>query len=195
MKKTLGFDVIIIGEPASGKDTQAKLLRKMFAFKLVKSGDYLRNLARHQTQLGIAVRNALSRGLPAPTRAVKEFLKSNVRSAPTNSDLLFVGNPRLKPEAEFLRNLLVSNKRDFLVIYITLPAKEIWKRSEQRMRGVEDAKYVSTRIRWTKLQVGKTRKYFEKLKKLRLVNGNQTIKAVNKDIIKVTNDYKRSKAN
>ena len=40
MKKRLGFDLILLGAPAAGKDTQAILLERKFAFKPVESGKY-----------------------------------------------------------------------------------------------------------------------------------------------------------
>lgn len=191
-KIRLGFDLILLGAPASGKDTQARLLEKKFVLRAVESGQYLRGLTRNKTKLGAAVRKRLQKGLPAPVEVIKEFLTANVRLAPKNGNLMFVGNPRLKPEAEFLKNLLVANNRDFFVIYLKLDTKDIWKRSEARMRDTGDSKYVSERIKWHRAQVGKTVKYFEKIKKLKFIEGNQTIKKVNLDILKAINDYKKS---
>lgn len=192
MKKRLGFDLIILGAPASGKDTQARLLEHKFALKAVESGSYLRGLQRNKTALGTQVSKNLSKGLPAPVKIIKEFLTANVRLAPKDRNLMFVGNPRLKPEAEFLKNLLDKNKRDFYVVYISLPVSEIWKRSAHRHRGLDDSKYVQTRINWTRTQVSRTINYFKRINKLKVINGNQTKVAVNKDILKAINDYKKS---
>lgn len=190
-KKKLGFDLILLGAPASGKDTQARLLEKKFAFQSVESGRYLRALERNRTKLGLLVRQRLSKGLPAPVAIIKEFLKANVRLAPKDRNLLFIGNPRLLPEAKFLKTTLEAAGRDFLVIYLKLSIPEIWERSAHRMRNIDDTKYVKERIAWHKTQVGKTVKYFERLGKLRFINGNQTIIQVDKGILKAINDYKK----
>src|SRR6185436_12260323 len=119
MKKKLGFDLIILGDPASGKDTQAKLLERKFLLKPVESGKYLRGLEKHKTVLGQQVRQAIEKGAPVPVKVIKEFLAANLRLAPKDKNLIFVGTPRLKPEAEFLSKLLSQTDRDFFVIYMT----------------------------------------------------------------------------
>jgi adenylate kinase len=193
MKKRLGFDLIILGDPASGKDTQARLLERKFVLKSVESGQYLRGLQKNKTALGAEIRKILEKGSPAPVKVIKEFLTANVRLAPANKDLMFVGNPRLKPEAEFLVKLLTQSKRDFFVLYITLDVSEIWKRSQARKRDDSDLHRVRERIAWHKRQVSKTIKFFESEHKLTRINGNRTIKLVNSDIIKAINAYKKSR--
>ena len=190
MKKRLGFDLVILGAPASGKDTQAILLEKKFVLKPVESGKYLRGLAKHKTKIAEELRRRFAKGLPAPSKLIEEFLLANFRRA-GKSDLVFVGNPRLLSEAKFLEKLLDSHSRDFYVIFITLPDAEVWKRSAKRMRDGQDLHHVRARIAWHKAQVGKTVRYFKKQKKLTLINGNQTIKQVNKDILEALNDYSK----
>jgi len=193
MKTSLGFDLILLGDPASGKDTQAKLLERKFLLKPVESGDYLRGLMRNQTKLGSEVRAKLLKGLPAPSHVIREFLEANVRLAPKKGNLVFVGNPRLKPEAEYLSSLLSSHQRDFLVIFLKVSDAEVWKRSAKRLRNADDSRYVRTRIAWTKSRVAKTVDYFKKIKKIRIINGTPTIKEVNKEILKAILEYKKSK--
>jgi adenylate kinase len=195
MKKRLGFDLILLGAPAAGKDTQAALLEKKYLLKSIESGKYLRGLQKNKTKTGDQVRITLSKGQPGPTRIIKEFIKANIRLAPKDKNLIFIGNPRLKPEAQFINDLFKQANRDYLVLYINLPVKEIWSRSEKRMRNTDDTKYVQTRINWHKKQVSKTVRYFQGIKKLKFIDGNKTIKLVNKDILKAINDYKRSRTN
>ncbi|HEX5429634.1 MAG TPA: nucleoside monophosphate kinase [Patescibacteria group bacterium] len=191
MKPRLGFDIILLGAPASGKDTQARLLERKFSLRAVESGNYLRSLAKNKTKVGQKLRRALEKGLPAPTELVNEFLTSTLDFAPKNADLMFVGNPRLKPEAEFLVKELGKRQRDFIVLYITLPAGEIWKRSERRMRDDSDIHHIAERISWYRKRVNLTAKYFQKLGKLQKINGAQTISAVSREIMKVIYDYKK----
>ena len=53
-------------------------------------------------------------------------------------------------------------------------------------------KLIVTRIKWHKDQVGKTVKYFKSLKKLKTINGNQSISKVTKDILKAIEGYKNT---
>jgi adenylate kinase family enzyme len=51
-------------------------------------------------------------------------------------------------------------------------------------------KIIGVRIAWHKDQVGKTVKYFKGLNKLKVINGNQPIPKVTKDILKEIEKYK-----
>jgi adenylate kinase len=190
----LGFDLILLGAPTAGKDTQAGLLMKKFKLKPVESGKHWRMMAAKKSTTGELLRRTFSRGNPAPVRLMKRFINDNVRKAPKNGDLIFIGNPRLKPEAQLLVKLLKSNERDFFVIEIDLPEEEIRRRSIRRMRDDQDWKYVDNRVKMHRLQVTKTLNYFKKLNKLRVVDGNRSIQAVAAEIGKLLNDHQRQQA-
>ena len=194
--KKLGFDLVLLGAPASGKDTQARLLQNHFAFKPVESGEWFRRMMKTNSALARLIKKTVGQAKPAPVSLMKAFLTQELKKAPKNKDLLFVGNPKLKPEAQFLVKNLKSQRRDFLAIYIKLPPAEIFKRSFFRKRH-DDLKKVliDRRIAWHTKQVGKTVKYFAKLDKLKVINGNQSILKVSVDIHKAINDYTRSQRN
>lgn len=191
----LGFDLIILGAPASGKDTQASLLIKRFGLKPVESGKFLRNAVLKHDIISKALKNNFSKGLPGPVKVIKAFIQKELRHAPKDNDLIFIGNPRLKPEAQMLKKLLMEKKRDFFVVYIQLPDYEIKKRAQARMRDDQDTHYIDNRIKFHKVQVSKTAKYFQSLNKLKFVSGKQPVNKVYADIIKIINDYQRSRGN
>jgi adenylate kinase len=187
----LGFDLIVLGAPASGKDTQAEILMKKYRLRPVESGKYWRKMAAENSPTGEHLRRTFSKGNPAPVKLMKQFLMRIMSATPKNQDLLFIGNPRLKPEAQLLLKLLKSKGRDFFVIGISLPAAEIRRRSLKRMRDDQDWKYVDNRVKMHRLQVLKTLKYFGKLNKLKVVNGNHPIPEVAKEIRNIIDDYQR----
>src|SRR5687768_10792941 len=102
--KKLGFDLILLGDSTSGKDTQALLLAKKYNVLLAQSGEYLRKLRSYKYRHGVA----------APSNVIIPFLKHYLKRG-SNKDLIFVGAARLKPEAEFLVKELRKKKRDFFV--------------------------------------------------------------------------------
>lgn len=191
----LGFDLILLGAPAAGKDTQADILMKRFKFKPVESGKYWRRMMARQDAIGALLRRTSGQGGMTPVRLMKQFISAQLKSVPKNGDLLFIGNPRLKPEAQLLTKLLKAKGRDYLAISIDLPIAQIRARSLKRMRDEQDWKYVDNRIKMYRLQVRKTLEYFKSQNKLRIVNGHQPIRAVSRDILKFINDYQRSQAN
>lgn len=192
----LGFDLILLGAPAAGKDTQADILLKKFSSaKAVRSGAYWRRKSKQQNAEGELLRRTVGRGFAAPVKLMRQFIEAQMKSVKPAQDLVFIGNPRLVPEARLLNNLLNKQGRDYLVIVITLPDKLVRARSNARDRDEQDKKFVGNRIKMYKVQVGKTIKYFKTLGRLKIVDGNQTVAQVHRDIITLINDYKRSKRN
>jgi len=129
---------------------------------------------------------------------MQKFLIREINNKPKNKNLLFLGG-RLKPEAQLIKKLLSARKEDFLAFYINLPDKEVYKRSLARSRGnmkavykvLDTEKIIAKRIDYHKKQVSKTVKYFQSLKKLKIINGNQPIPKVTKDILKAIEEYKK----
>lgn len=184
-KKKLGFDLILLGDPTSGKDTQAKFLMRKFALKPVESGKQWRLMVKKNDFRGRWLKRTFGKGYPTPVAIVKWFLNMKVKAASKHQDLIFIGNPRLKPEAQFLVKLLNQRYRDFFVLYLKLPENEIYLRAKNRMIQEDTQANTRRRIVWTKKQVSKTVKYFQKMGKLKFINGNQSIQKVHRDIIKV----------
>ncbi|MEJ0021328.1 MAG: nucleoside monophosphate kinase [Candidatus Doudnabacteria bacterium] len=190
----LGFDLIILGSPVSGKDTQADLLASYYEFKLVKSGEYLRKLRENPRYKKIFLQT-YDRGLPVPSKIIDEYIKRSVERAPRSKNLLFVGTPRLKSEAVLLKKILDRKHRDFFAIYLRLPDALVKKRSFHRDREKKDLdmQYIRSRISYHKKQVMETIRYFQKFHKVKFINGNQTIVKVALDVKKAIDDYSRSK--
>lgn len=199
--KKLGFNVVLLGMIASGKETQANILKNKYSLRFVESGVYTRKLLKEKSKNGEWARRTAGKGGPLPTVLLQKFLRKQIGDKPKNKDLLFLGTPRLKPEAQLLKKILTERKEDFLVLYITLPDGEIYKRSLKRRVGnmrkiykvFDTKKVIKVRIKWHKDQVGKTVKYFQNLKKLKKINGNQPILKVTKDILKAIERYKKNR--
>lgn len=195
-KSRLGFDLVLLGAPAAGKDTQADLLLKKYASaRPVRSGVYWRRMAKQNNAQGELLRRTVGRGYAAPVKLMREFIERQLKLTKSSHDLIFVGNPRLVPEAKLLNKLLNQKNRDYLVLVITLPDYQVKKRSYARNRDEQDKKYVDNRIKMYKTQVGKTLQYFKSQGKLKTINGDQSITQVNRSIVKQINDYQRSKRN
>lgn len=197
----LGFNIVLLGDTASGKETQANILKKKYLLKFVESGVYSRNLLKEKSKNGDRARRTVAKGLPLPTITLQRFLIKEIKNKPKNKDLLFLGTPRLKPEAQLVKKILNEKSHDFIALYITLPNKEVYKRSLLRGKSnikeiykvLDTEKIIKARIKYYKNQVSKTKKYFRSMKKLKTINGNQSIPKVTKDILKIIEEYKNTK--
>lgn len=198
MKEKLGFNLAIMGMIASGKDTQVNLLKKKYDLKPVETGLFTRNLLKEKTKEGDIARSFAGRGKPLPVFLMKNFLRGQIDNK-KNKDLIFVGGPRLKPEAQLVKKLLTDKKEKIYVIYLRLSDKEVYKRSLGRKNSnikkvykvLDDPNIIKERIKWHKEQVGKTVNYFKSLGVLKEINGKQTIEEVNNDIEKALIYFKK----
>ena len=153
--KKLGFNIVLLGMITSGKETQANILKTIYAIKFVETGVYSRNLLKEKSLDGEWARRTTGKGLPLPVVLLKKFLVKEINNKPKNKDLLFLGGPRLKPEAQLLKKMLKEQKQDFLVFYVDLPDKEIYIRSKRRRESnvkevykvLDDEKIIKARIK------------------------------------------------
>ncbi len=191
--KKLGFDLILLGDPAAGKDTQAAILRKQYKLTPVETGKYWRSLGKKKN-LGRLLRQRQNLSLPTPVKIINAYIAASVKKAKKNQDFIFIGAARLKPEAQHLVKLLKQSKRDFFVLYIKIPKSEIIVRSFKRGQRAEDRdrRLINNRLKYFKNQVSKTVNYYKQMKKLKFISGNQSIPAVSKDIQKAIHDYQNS---
>jgi adenylate kinase family enzyme len=149
----------------------------------VQSGAYWRRLQKAKTKEGAWLRRTTAKGKPAPVSLMKKFITRSVEECPKGKSAIFVGNPRLKPEAQLLLKLLTKRNENVRAFYITLPKKEIYRRSLLRIRNADDAKHIQERVSWHKNQVSKTVSYLKTKKILKTINGNQSVKAVTQDLL------------
>lgn len=191
-KQRLGFNLALMGMIASGKETQTEILKKKYSLQPVETGVYMRNLLKEKSKNGEWTRRTAGKGLPLPTVLMQKFLISQINKKPKNKDLIFIGGPRLKPEAQLTKKILNQKGQNIFVIFITLTDKEVYKRSLKRRTGNMKAIYkvldtkelIKKRIAWHKDQVYKTVDYFDTLGLLKKINGNQSVEKVSKDIEK-----------
>ena len=188
-----------MGMIASGKETQTKLLQEKYSFQTIETGVYTRNLLKEKGINGDWARRTAGKGGPLPVVLMKKFISSQINKKSKNKDLLFIGGPRLKPEAQLTKRILIEKKQDLFVLYITLSDKEVYKRSLKRKTSkvkniyklFDTKKIIRKRIKWHKDQVSKTVKYFQSLGKLKKIKGNQPVKKVQADIEKALLVYKK----
>lgn len=199
-KERLGFNIAIMGVWTSGKDTQANLLKEKYNLQPVGTGLYSRNLLKEKSKDGDLARKTVGKGGALPVVLMKKFLINQIKNKPKNKDLIFIGGPRLKPEAQLVKKLLKENNQNIFVIYLTLPEREVHKRSMKRMadknikeiyKVLDENNILKQRIKVHNNQVSKTIKYFDGLKVLKKVNGNQPIEKVYEDIEKAIKYFKK----
>lgn len=123
-------NIIFIAPPAAGKGTQSNLLKDIYGYIHISTGDMLREIVSSNTELGEVVKNIIDKGNLVSDDLIFELLKnklSNIEGKPFILD----GFPRTLNQALFLdNNLKIEN---YIVIYLELSKDDAVKRINGRL--------------------------------------------------------------
>ena len=134
MGTKIPFNLILLGDIASGKATQAvRLVRKyrMYDFDMgaiLRTPKY-KKLGRYE-EIG-------GKGKLTPTEVVRKIFREIIPKIKPSQGILFNGTPKMIGESKLVRRLLEKNGRGehTIFIYISIPEKEIFARAALRREG------------------------------------------------------------
>ena len=120
------MNIILIGPPASGKGTQAKLLKEKFGFIHLSTGDMLREISSKQTPLSNEIKSLIDNGHFVSDELIIEVVKTKLDEIKSQSNfgILFDGFPRTVFQAKALEEM---TKVDY-IIEIAVSRQEIVRR-------------------------------------------------------------------
>lgn len=127
------MNILLVGPIASGKGTQAEKLVEGFNLAHLEMGALFRSISEEETPLGTKVREFLDKGKLVTDEIVVEVVNNYLQSIGRLDGILFDGFPRVVSQAEYFEKFMQKKglKLD-LVIYLTLPREEIFKRLANR---------------------------------------------------------------
>ena len=100
--------LVLVGPPASGKGTQAAILRERFGVPQISTGDMLRAARRAGTTLGREAEGFMSAGQLVPDSVVIGLVEERLAQPDAQKGFILDGFPRTVPQAEALKALLVK---------------------------------------------------------------------------------------
>jgi adenylate kinase len=125
--------VVLLGPPASGKGTQAAMLREALNLPHVASGDLFRENLKNETELGKKARVYMDRGELVPDDVTIGMVMDRLRRPDCAGGALLDGFPRTIAQAEALeRALAEKGQRISLVPNITVPDEVLVERVSGR---------------------------------------------------------------
>ncbi|RYD66299.1 MAG: adenylate kinase [Verrucomicrobiaceae bacterium] len=107
--------IILLGPPASGKGTQAKILVERYGVPSISTGDLLRAEVAAETEIGLAIAEAMARGDLIDDETVSRLLEARLDQPDAEGGFLLDGYPRTVPQAIRLNHLL--GKRGWKIDY------------------------------------------------------------------------------
>ncbi|MGA2903532.1 MAG: adenylate kinase [Candidatus Korobacteraceae bacterium] len=94
--------IILLGPPAAGKGTQAKLIAETFGIPQISTGDILRGNVARKTELGMKAKAIMERGDLVPDELVCDMVADRLQQADCVCGFILDGFPRTVPQAEWL---------------------------------------------------------------------------------------------
>jgi adenylate kinase len=209
-KKTL--NIFLLGPSGSGKGTQARLLIEDLKLFHINTGGDLREIAEQKTPLGVKVKKIIEGGYLAPSWLTFYSWFRKVAELPQTKGVIFEGAPRKINEAKLMDEVFSFLGKDKSVfIYLKVNLKEAQKRILNRRlcskchtevsliltpkithcpkcggklekRTDDNPAAIVKRFSFFKKNVVPVINYYKKQKRLMVINGDQPIQKVYKDI-------------
>ena len=139
--------IILLGPPASGKGTQAKVLCDKWRIPQISTGDMLREAKAAGTKLGLEAASYMSKGALVPDSVVIGLVGERLGMPDAQAGFLLDGFPRTVPQAEALDLLLRDKKIELsAVVQIDVPRgllveRACLRRTDRRTGQIYHLKY------------------------------------------------------
>ncbi|MCM2339047.1 MAG: nucleoside monophosphate kinase [Burkholderiales bacterium] len=188
---------VFFGQVGSGKGTQVELLAKVLKERDGKevvqtsTGNEYRKLIEGGTYVGSLVKDSITRGELQPNFLTNAIF-TNILNASLTPDkhLIADGYPRTIVQAETFEEMISFFKReDVNIIYIEVGKEEAVKRMKLRNRHDDTEEGIAKRFNEYINNVVPAMNYFKDKEnyKIYIINGEQTVEEVHKDIVKALN--------
>ena len=203
--------LILLGAPGAGKGTQAELIARKLNIPTISTGNILREAIRNGTPTGLRAKALMDEGKLVPDDVILGIVGERVAREDCANGYILDGVPRTIPQAEALEEMgirmdcVVSIEIDDSVIVERMSGRRVCgtcgasyhiTANPPKVEGVCDAcgseliirkddlpETVQNRLKVYHEQTEALKGFYEKLGKLKLVEGNQPIEDANRDIM------------
>ncbi len=181
MRDERPFNIILLGDPASGKGTQSAHLAKKYGMYDLDMGREVKrpeNLALYDYAHTTAV------GKLTPTAVARKIFVDKIGHTPADQGIVFSGTPKMIGEAKLVARLLkAQGRRDPLFLYLHIPVGEVLRRMRLRVvreegrlvkRDDDNERALANRRRYYREQVSQVVAFFKARYEYRHISGMGT---------------------
>ena len=206
------MNLILLGAPGAGKGTQAELLVEKLGIPAISTGNMLREAMANGTPVGKQAKHYMDNGLLVPDEVILGIVAERVAQPDCANGFILDGVPRTLAQAEALEakdvriDHVVSIEIDDSVIEGRMTGRRVCSKcgasyhivanppksegvcdscgSDLVIRKDDNPETVRRRLDVYHAETEVLKEFYQKLGKLRIVEGNQPIEAANCDILK-----------
>ena len=206
------MNLILLGAPGAGKGTQAEILVEKLGIPAISTGNMLREAIANGTPVGLQAKHYMDNGLLVPDEVILGIVAERVAQPDCAKGFILDGVPRTLAQAEALeaKNIridhVVSIEIDDSVIEGRMTGRRVCSKcgasyhivanppktegvcdscgSELIIRKDDAPETVRRRLDVYHAETEVLKDFYQKLGRLVLVNGSQSIEGANEDILK-----------
>ena len=214
------MNLILLGAPGAGKGTQAELLTKKLSIPAISTGNMLREAMANGSELGKQLKQIMDSGCLVPDDVILSIVAERVAKPDCKNGFILDGVPRTLSQAEALDatgvriDHVVSIEIDDSVIEGRMTGRRVCGKcgasyhivanpskiegtcdhcgSELIIRKDDKPETVRHRLEVYHASTEVLKSFYEKLGRLVLVNGSQSIEGANEDILKAIGEIGRA---
>lgn len=182
--------IILLGPPGSGKGTQAKFIKNKLSIPHLSTGDMLRKAVQQKTLLGKKVKDIMANGELVSDQLVLEIIVDRISQNDCANGFILDGYPRNITQAESLDLILKDVNRNIdKILLLDVDFDVLQSRIETRssenideIRADDKADILVKRLKEYQIQTAPLGQYYSGDKKLKKINGMNSISQVSLDI-------------
>ena len=208
--------LILLGAPGAGKGTQAEILASKLCIPTISTGNILREAIKNGTETGLKAKSFMDQGMLVPDDVIIGIVKERLAQPDCANGYILDGMPRTLPQAQALLDngieidRVVSIEVDDAMIEARMTGRRVCGKcgasyhiaanppktegicnacgSELVIRDDDKPETVRRRLTVYHNETEALKGFYEKLGKLRLVEGNQPIEDATRDILAALGD-------
>ncbi|MBC6941645.1 MAG: adenylate kinase [Xanthomonadales bacterium] len=180
--------LVLLGAPGSGKGTQADRLKQQLAVPHISTGDLLRAAVKAGTPLGLKAKAVMDAGQLVSDDIVLGMLEERLGQADAARGFILDGYPRNLAQCHALQDLLARLGQPLdVAIKLEVPSELIIERIAGRAakegRKDDTPETVRERLRVYAEQTEPVASYFERIGKLRCVDGVGELEDISRRVL------------
>ena len=184
--------IILFGPPGAGKGTQAKFLIERYGILQISTGDMLRDAVAKGNEIGKEVKNVMEKGELVSDKLIMSLISDRIDQKDCKQGFILDGFPRTLAQAIALDKILEDkNLHIDHVIQIHVDEDLLLNRINKRASENENARkddnseILANRLIVYNQQTIPVLHYYEKMNKLKKINGMLNIDEVFNQILNV----------
>ena len=203
--------LILLGAPGAGKGTQAEIISKRLQIPTISTGNILREAIKNGTETGLRAKSFMDKGMLVPDDVIIGIVRERLAAPDCANGYILDGVPRTIPQAQALleQGIEIDRVVSIEIADEVIEARMTGRRvcgtcgasyhivanppktegicnacgSELVIRKDDTPETVRHRLEVYHAETEALKGFYEKLGKLRLVEGNQPIEDATRDIM------------